>query len=462
VEILDLEHPKHKGIPLDDVFRGISADLYGITATTFTRFEAIRAAESIKRNHPAAFVIAGGVHFMHCAKHTLERVPQIDFIVHGEGEITIMQIANAIEGRTPLEDINGITFRRSDGEIVGTPRQVVFEDLDSLPAFTDFTWEEYPEYLFGTPERLRAISVMSSRGCPFSCAFCSKAGMRYRLRNPHAVVDEIEAFKERFEVQALNFLDLTFTANPRHVKAMCEEMMRRKLGLRWWCESRVNIPLDLLPLMKQAGCAAVAIGVESGSPRILSTIAKGITVEQVEAFCKRCHDLGILITAYFMFSHPGEEMEDVEKTLDLMDRLFKHVSSIAFQPTMIFPGTEIEQIARERSVLPERFSWCEPFQSELSQQLGQLPNIPLFTDRLTPADLQYLFEENRFRSNVNAAARMGFRPLISKAMDSIRGRKVPLGYLWSPRFYFRYCSAKLRSEERRVGKECRSRWSPYH
>jgi len=113
---------------------------------------------------------------------------------------------------------------------------------------------------------------------------------------------------------------------------------------------------------------------------------------------------------------------------------------------MIFPGTEIEQIARERSVLPERFSWCEPFQSELSQQLGQLPNIPLFTDRLTPADLQYLFEENRFRSNVNAAARMGFRTLISKAIDSIRGQKVPLGYLWSPRFYFRYCSAKLRRD----------------
>jgi len=198
-------------------------------------------SRSIKRLFPETLVVVGGVHFMYCARETLENVPEIDIVVRGEGEVTIVELTNAIDRGLGLETIRGITYRR-DGHVVENPPQEVFEELDSIPVYTRFTWEEYPEYLFGYPEQIRALSVMSSRGCPYKCVFCSKAGMKYRLRQPHNVVDEIEQLRDRFGIEGVNFLDLTFTANPGHARAMSEELIRRKLDLSWWCESRANIP----------------------------------------------------------------------------------------------------------------------------------------------------------------------------------------------------------------------------
>jgi anaerobic magnesium-protoporphyrin IX monomethyl ester cyclase len=444
VQIIDLEHKRYRNVSLEEVLQNHNSLIFGITATTYTRFEAIKIAKYIKKTHPDSWIIVGGVHFMHCAKDTLEKIPEIDVVARGEGEITIVDIANVINKRESFEKIKGITYRRN-GQIIENPNQAIFEDLDSIPIYSKFTWDEYPEYLFNYPERVRAISIMSSRGCPYKCIFCSRAGMKYRVRNAKSVVDEIELLKERFNIEGINFLDLTFTANPPHVKAVCQEILNRKIDLKWWCESRANIPLDILDLMKQAGCVSLVVGIESGSPRILSKINKGISIEQVVNFCKKCSEISIRVSPYFMFSHPDETVEDVKQTLDLIYKLERFTATCSFQPSIIFPGTELEKIAYNKGILPEDFSWCNPYESDLNKELEQLVNVPLYIDMLTPNSMKKLIVEKKFKQNVNRVSEIKFKDLVPKVLDSIKNQKPSSKFLFSPRFCYEYIKAKLKS-----------------
>jgi radical SAM superfamily enzyme YgiQ (UPF0313 family) len=174
-----------------------------------------------------------------------------------------------------------------------------------------------------------------------------------------------------------------------HAERVCREIISRDMRIKWWCESRADVPLGILETMREAGCVSLSVGVESGSDRVLSMISKGITTEKVLAFCERCNELGIFVTCFFMFSHPGETGADVNLTFNLIHKLKKYpvVRIGTFQPTMIFPGSRLETIARQRNILRSDFSWYEPFDSELSRRLDQIPNIPLFVDLLKPHEL---------------------------------------------------------------------------
>jgi radical SAM superfamily enzyme YgiQ (UPF0313 family) len=443
VEIVDLEQKKFNDQSLEKVFANNGSDIFGITAATYTRFEAVAVVKVIKKLYPDATIVAGGVHFMYCPEETLQDIREIDIVVRGEGEITIVKVANAIHTNSSLEDIKGITCRH-DGKILTNADQKIFEDLDHLPTYTRFSWDEYPEYLFSYPEPLKAVSIMSSRGCPFGCIFCAKAGMKYRLRDATNVVDEIELFKTKFDVDGINFLDLTFTANPNHVKSICQKIIDRNIDVKWWCESRANIPLESIDLMKKAGCVSLAVGVESGSPSTLSRISKGISLDQVVRFCEKCNNLGIYVTAYFMFSFPDETEQAAQETLKLIEKL-EHIGAYInceLQPAMIFPGTKLEKIARERHILSSAFSWYKDYESELNLELGQLSNIPLFTDCLSQNQLLQIMKQRTVHRKASVAAKMNLLDLVVKAFQTIRKNRNWLAVV-SPKFYYEFFRIKL-------------------
>ncbi len=390
VSVLDLELPKHGGVDFDlaKSVAGIAPDIVGFTGTTMTRFAAIDTIRTVRKALPGAFLVAGGVHFGVTDLDTMTHVPELDAVVRGEGEVPLVELSRAIGDRRQLDGVPGLTWRKED-KIVRNTDSVVFEELDSLDPYEDFSWEDYPEFLMSRESKqVRALSVMSSRGCPYRCAFCSKAGMKYRLRDPRKVVDEIETLKRRFKIDGVNFLDLTLTASASHVRALCQEMIDRRIEVCWWCESRANINIDLFDIMRRAGCVELVMGVESGSPRVLKSISKNISLDQVREAVRRCNQVGIHVTLYFMYSHPGETAADVRLTWAFAEEMRLRGTAIAMQPTLIFPGTGIEDLARSSGLLPENFSWCEPFHDALSDELAGLPQIPLFRDRLEASQLR--------------------------------------------------------------------------
>lgn len=448
VQIIDLEKKMYRSITLEDVFSNNDSKVFGITATTFTRFEAIKIAHVTKNMYPDCLIVVGGVHFSYCAEDTLANVPEIDIVVRGEGERIFIELLETINKGGSFDDIKGLSFR-CNNKIVNNQNQTTFENLDEIPFYDKFSWDEYPEYLMGyADERIPAISIMSSRGCPYNCIFCSKSGTKYRLRNPKKVVDEIVFLKNKYDVHAFNFLDLTFTASPQHVKGMCRELIDRKMDIKWWCESRVNIPLELLDLMKQAGCVSLVIGVESGSPKIISQIQKNISLDQVLAFCRRCIDLGIIVSPYFMYSHPGETTNDVNKTSAFMLKLQKMGAKVGgFQPTMVFPGSKIEEIARSKGILPKDFSWCDPYESEHNRELGQLLNVPLFIDTVPFSDMKKMQSRLEFKLSVTGVAKeisqLKLKELVFKGVRAIIRNEPAVKYIFSPRFYYEYINSKI-------------------
>ena len=213
-------------------------------------------------------------------------------------------------------------------------------------------------------------------------------GERYITRDPVRVVDEIQYWKERFDLEAINFLDANLTAKPSHITTICREMIDRSLNLKWWCDSRVNISLDLLEMMREAGCRWVSVGVETGSPAMLEEISKRITLYEVEEFVNRCRQFGIGVNMLMMVSHPNETVADVEQTYQFVKKMSPKIDSLGLGVTTIMPGSRIETIALEKGILPKDFSWAAPFESDLSRQLTSFPFVPVFIDRLSVEEIE--------------------------------------------------------------------------
>lgn len=386
VELIDFRLGSYSDRDIASRLRDNKSAIFGITALTDMRFEAINVTRIIRNLHPDSLIIVGGVHFSKCPIDTLEHIPEIDAVVVGYGEETFVEIANSYDKKNGFAGISGVIYREGDKIINNGERRP--PDLDILPYYSKFPYEEYPEWLLHHPGRIKGISVYSSRGCPYHCIFCAVGNCQYLVRRSDLVVDEIEYWKEKFGIRAINFFDYNLTVNPARVKDLCLELIKRKVGVEWWCDSRVDIPLELLDLMSEAGCRSVSIGVETGSPEMLKKISKGITHEQVINFIDKCNRLRIDITMLIMVSHPDETLKDLNETNAFIKRVCSKVDYFGIGATLVFPGSTIESMARAKGIIPEDFSWSLPYKSEISARLTPFPNIPVFLDKLKVSEIE--------------------------------------------------------------------------
>ena len=367
-------------------------DVVGITAATANRFEAMDAARLARRVTPDAVIVVGGPHFTFTAEDTLRHIPEIDIVVRGEGEITLLELMRALSSMgslrelSALREVAGLSYRVA-GQIVHNPDRLPLRDLDELPPIR---WETVPwtryDYRF---LNISCASLLTSRGCPINCTFCSTTkmwGKHVRWRSPIRVVDEIEHLLTHYGLQAVFFNDDTFTLNRRHLLGICDEIERRGLKFSWICQARVDtVNRDILQTMKRAGCIYIFFGVETGSQKMMESIHKKITADEVRQTVRDCQAVGILSHALFMYSLPEETEEDRRLTFEFMDELITlGLNAFSASPTIIYPGTEIETMARERGVLPPGFSWSEPYEHrEYAAIQERLANTPLYVESLT-------------------------------------------------------------------------------
>ncbi|HVN96729.1 MAG TPA: radical SAM protein [Syntrophorhabdaceae bacterium] len=399
--------------------------IIGLTATSHTRFGALHLAEFFKTNFPEKHIIAGGPHFSQCAHDTLVHTDALDVVVRGEAEEIVCDLIPALLEGEDLGQIKGISFRKN-GAICHNPDAAPPMNLDDLPILTDFDHKDYSDKLLVYTENgksIPAISIITSRGCPYQCIFCSVKNSGYRVRSAKSVVDEIEMWIEKHpEIKAFNFFDLTFTVNAEHARSICDEIVSRNLNITWWAESRLNIDLSLLDVMKKAGCKAVSVGVESGSPRILKVIKKNINLDSLNDFAKRCDNLGIQVSFFFMLSHPTETMEDLQKTKQMAQTLlasFRCVSDTSAGVTTILPGTELERISRDKGILPSDFSWSLPYCRPENLRASYSEYLPIYLETIPLKRLVKFREEIGALGNIKRKnsswqlLKWGFRRIFS-------------------------------------------------
>jgi len=324
---------------LASMLRDFHPELVGSTAVTMTVDHALEALESVKALDPSITTVIGGPHATFCATDILQSCDQVDVVVCGEGENTLVALTKALESKASWEGIPGIAFR--DGHRIAATASPPLADLDDLapPARHLIPLGRYRA--LGMP-----VSMTTSRGCPYKCIFCvgrKMVGARVRYRDPVRVVDEMEDLST-LDFHQINLADDLFTANADHCLAVCNEILYRGLRVNWTSFARVDtVSRQMLDKMRQAGCTTVSFGVESGSPKMLRRIKKGITLEQVVHAMQLCRDCGIDPHASFILGLPGETEKTLRQTLAFGERLKAMGVSHGFHILAPFPGTDVRE-----------------------------------------------------------------------------------------------------------------------
>ncbi|MFZ5559803.1 MAG: B12-binding domain-containing radical SAM protein [Patescibacteria group bacterium] len=352
-------------------------DVVGIHSITDNRFKAIALAKELKKNNPKIITLFGGPHFSLTTKNALEIVSEIDFIIRGEGEKAVVQFLNTLEEKGDIDKVSGLAYRGQSGKIIEKPLTDLIMNLDELPmpAWHLFDLKQYTRPIDGT--NIRAVGVLSGRGCPNVCVYCANARTVLRLRSPKNFVDEVEFLHKEYGYEGFDFWDDTMTLVHDHVRGVCEEILKRKLDIVWYARARVNtVNEDLLKLMRKANCIRISYGIESGSPKILKVIKKNITVEQAKEAVRLSSKVGMAVVTNFMVNLPEETMEDLKMTINLMKELREIRNSYpAYGFTVIYPGTELELMAKKQGIMPLDFSWNSPYQSEKYKITGDDPSL---------------------------------------------------------------------------------------
>jgi anaerobic magnesium-protoporphyrin IX monomethyl ester cyclase len=300
-----------------EIFASEPVEIVGLSAMTAQIKDAHEIAQTIKTElSPGATVVVGGAHATFLPKQTLEEFPYFDYVVAGEGELTIVELVSKLEQKEAVdESVLGVAYR-SDGEVVVTPPRPRIRDLDSLPNHhVEYDFDFYLDYnSYGFTEK--SASLIISRGCPFSCRFCATQNMwtsKYVIMSTDAVIKEIRYVMSR-GAEDIKFRDSTFNINKKWVREFCEKVLAQNLKFNWAINARADlVDYDLFSLMRKAGLRSVYFGIESGSQRILDFYGKGITLKQAEDAFEVCRRLRIHSCAYWMLGALPETREDMEK-----------------------------------------------------------------------------------------------------------------------------------------------------
>jgi anaerobic magnesium-protoporphyrin IX monomethyl ester cyclase len=357
--------------PLDDpqlgdsIARGRPAVL-GISVAT-SNLQAAAGIVAIARQRLAgALIVVGGPHVSALPEESLAATGA-DVAVVGEGEHSFVELVEHQLGGGDWTELPGLCFLppgapASGGYHRGPPRPLI-EPLDPLPfPVRDLVPRDRYGYYVPIPlprghKRAVFASMLTSRGCPFSCIFCSSKstfGSRYRARSVEDVCREIEGLVGDFGVNLIYFNDDTFTLDKARIHALCDQILARRIPISWLAETRVDcVSRELLAHMSAAGCKILTFGIEAGHPATLERIRKGITVEQVRSAFSWARAAKLRVQANFMLGHPGETRREMEATIALAKELEPFI--VGFYNLLPLPGTVLHDMASQRGALDTGF-----------------------------------------------------------------------------------------------------------
>jgi len=316
-------------------------DVVGATSVTISFPAAVEILQAVKQHCPSVVTVMGGPHVSFDARNTLTLFPEIDAIIIGEGENTLMQWLPAVKDRSAWHDIQGLAFFE-DEQFIFTGAGEFIANLDALPLPSRHLLPLSKYKALGFP-----ISIITSRGCPNKCIFClgrKMVGFKVRYRDPKRVVDEIEMIIDS-GFERINIADDLFTANKKRVKVLCEEILNRKIQFGWSAFARVDtVDEETLSIMKKAGCDAVSFGIESGNPEMLKRVKKRITLDQARQAVAACKKVGMIAHASFMVGLPGESQQTMQDSFDFARELDIEHGYHFLAP---FPGTTVRDRLEE-------------------------------------------------------------------------------------------------------------------
>lgn len=375
VKIYDSQVDENNFLKLVDEFK---PEIVGITCQSALVYSALETAKIVKQKRPDALVVMGGVHAS-LRPEDLLRSKDVDLVVRGEGEETFSDICRTFQAGGSFADISGISYINQLSETQNNPDRVMAADLENypMPALDLVPIEKYrisPDMRTGS----RLGLIITSRGCPYNCMFCSNKLLTertYRLRSIRSVIDEIEYLLTHYKINQLMIFDDNFAVDKKRTLALCAEFVSRGYPekFNWWAETSVDVlDEEILTAMKNAGCSIISLGLESGNQRLLDMINKKITLEQTRKIVELIHRVGIKSRASFILGLPTETRAESQETIRFAYSL--PLDQVRFSMATPFPGTELWEIAvQEGRIDPDDIDW-----TKLSLMGGYTDFLPLY------------------------------------------------------------------------------------
>ena len=345
VEIFDrqkLNYEQYISVFLDYI-RKTTPDIIGFTCYIGDVDDVRELCLKIKQIRKDVIIVVGG---FHPSMFPEQFFGYSDYVVIGEGEMTMLELIKTIESKREVTKVKGIAILGK--KIIYTESREL-ADINMLPG-PAYHLVDMKYYTNISDGRLRGVLlncgfIFSSRGCPFKCTFCPMTrflGLKQRYMNPVKVVDEIEFLVKNYNINGLQFLDETLTLNRKHIVEICDEILKRKINIMWGSYTRANlVNSELLKKLSESGCIQIDFGVESGSQRVLDMLKKGVTIEQIKHTFKLCREYNIRTFANYLTNIPGETVEEREKTIEFANSL--NADRFTYNIFLPYPNTKINE-----------------------------------------------------------------------------------------------------------------------
>jgi radical SAM superfamily enzyme YgiQ (UPF0313 family) len=370
-EILDINLWRWSEAEVRQRLAASDADAFGITGLisqyTYNKW----LATAIKEVHPDRPVIQGGMMVSAMPQIMLEESPGTDFIVVGEGEETIVELAAALTGQRPLESVKGLWYRdpARPGEFVITDHRMDMPDINPLP-YPAWDLVDMPAYWHSRAKaremhliykNKRFIPILATRGCPYRCNYCHRfADDRLRHRTTESVLAEMDYWRKTYGIEYFEFQDELWGLSKQRAKEFCEALIAKNWNITWGCSIRLNvIDDDMIRLMVKSGCTFVSFGVESGSEEILTNMNRHMKREVIVRGWDIVKKYKLTHLPSFMIGYVGETPETIRETVELVCQM--DVGSFAgwFRYVTPLPGTQLYEVAKAKGLIKDEKAYIE-------------------------------------------------------------------------------------------------------
>lgn len=358
VRIFDTNTAERPLQELGEVIAGFAPDVVGISlrnidSTNKRRvvFYYARLKETIDvvKRATGAKVVVGGSGFSMFAEEIMADEPRLDFGVFLEGEAAFPELLENLEAP---QRVKSVYYRRGGTvHFTGARDQV---DLDAV-ALPDR--QALAAYL--SPLNPDAVGVETKRGCTLDCIYCVYGflnGKALRFRAPERVVDEIESLVRDYGVQSITFVDSVFNLPRRHAEAICREMIRRGLRVRWsaWFNER-GLTREFVELARDAGCRNVILSPDAFSDATLRRLGKNIRTADILRSHEVLREIGGFEVSYNFFKNPpGQTLRAALSLLGFAVRAKRQLGSrvhFEFSSMRVEPHTRLHAVALEEGLV---------------------------------------------------------------------------------------------------------------
>lgn len=341
--------------------REVDPQIVGMSVMTFQRKTALKIAGLIRSLKPDARIAVGGYDPSLAPESYMRPGSNVDFIVRGEGEITLRELVRAVEERRGYEQIAGLSYRSGPEWHDNPPRAVHTLEGDEirLP-------NRDARVLHGYTMLGRQVDVIeTSRGCTFDCSFCSIIQMRGRNFHTYSFERVLADIRDacKHGAQTIFLVDDNITLNVHRFEELCKAIIAAGLNqveyiIQGMTSAIANHGETLAPLMRRAGFKYVFLGIENileddlqflraSSKNVLRAKGQKIGNATLQAI-DYIHRNKMYVVGGLIVGNPNDTRESVEANLRFARR---YIDWPYIQHPTPYPGTPMTQDFRERNLI---------------------------------------------------------------------------------------------------------------